>query len=162
MKAIVIGCPGAGKSTFSIKLGKICSTPVYHLDNIWHKPDRTNISREDFDNQLRDILSTPSWIIDGNYSRTLQMRIDSCDIVYFLDYSTDVCIDGVLARIGKPRPDMPWIENEFYPEFRKWIEDFPKRDLPEIEHCLDNCSESIKIFRFKNRTQGDDYLDSLI
>ena len=51
-KAIVIGSPGAGKSTFSRKLRDMSCLPLYYLDMLWHKPDKTNISKEEFDFKL--------------------------------------------------------------------------------------------------------------
>ena len=74
-KVIVIGCPGAGKSTFARKLRDATNLPLYYLDMLWHKEDKTNISREEFDIKLNDILKKDKWIIDGNYLRTLEMRL---------------------------------------------------------------------------------------
>ena len=34
MKAIVIGCPGSGKSTFAKKLSKYTKTPLCYLDQM--------------------------------------------------------------------------------------------------------------------------------
>ena len=51
-KILVIGCPGAGKSTFARKLREKLSFPIYYLDMIWHKPDRTTCSREEADHYL--------------------------------------------------------------------------------------------------------------
>ena len=48
-RVIVIGCPGSGKTTFAEKLSNITGLPVYYLDAVWHKPDRTHISREEFE-----------------------------------------------------------------------------------------------------------------
>lgn len=73
LRAMVIGCPGAGKSTFARKLRDITGLPLYYLDMLWHKPDKTNISREEFDRKLSVILEKDKWIIDGNYQRTLEM-----------------------------------------------------------------------------------------
>jgi len=70
-KVIIIGCPGSGKTTFADKLNKITGIPLYYLDAIWHKPDKTHIAREDFDNCISRIFDTPEWIIDGNYNRTI-------------------------------------------------------------------------------------------
>ena len=55
LKVIIVGCPGAGKSTFARKLNQITNLPLYHLDMLWHKPDRTNISKEKFDEELKKI-----------------------------------------------------------------------------------------------------------
>ena len=117
-RVIVIGSPGSGKSTFSRKLRDKTGIPLYHLDNIWHRPDRTTISREEFDERLSAILAKDSWIIDGNYSRTLEWRIKHCDTIFLLDYPLEVCLAGVKGRIGNEREDMPWIEYEFDEEFR--------------------------------------------
>ena len=48
-KVIVIGCPGSGKTTFAEKLRDCVGLPLFYLDAIWHKPDRTHISREEYD-----------------------------------------------------------------------------------------------------------------
>ena len=122
-KVMVIGCPGAGKSTFARKLQELTGLPLYYLDMIWHKPDRTNISREEFDRRIREIVSQDAWIIDGNYNRTLELRMRECDTVFFLDYPLEVCLEGATSRIGKERVDIPWKEEEFDEEFRQWILD---------------------------------------
>lgn len=53
-RIIVIGCPGAGKSTFARKLQNKSRLPLYYLDMLWHKPDRTTISTEEFDAKLEE------------------------------------------------------------------------------------------------------------
>lgn len=99
-KIIVIGSPGAGKSTFSRKLRDITGLPLYYLDMLWHRPDKTNISKEKFDEELNRIILGDRWIIDGNYSRTLETRLKRCDTVFLMDFPLDVCIEGALSRIG--------------------------------------------------------------
>ena len=81
-KVIVIGCPGAGKSTFARRLREKTGLPLYYLDMLWHKPDRTNVSAEEFDVCLQKILEQENWIVDGNYLRTLEMRLQACDSVF--------------------------------------------------------------------------------
>ena len=83
-KVIVIGCPGSGKTTFAEKLSMVTSLPLYYLDAIWHKPDRTHIPREEFDTRMRENFAEDEWIIDGNYSRTIEMRLRECDTVISL------------------------------------------------------------------------------
>ncbi|MBQ7568468.1 adenylate kinase, partial [bacterium] len=74
-RVIVIGSPGAGKSTFSRKLRDKTGLPLYCLDCLWHLPDRTTVTESEFDAKLEAILKTDSWIIDGNYGRTMEMRL---------------------------------------------------------------------------------------
>lgn len=98
---MVIGCPGAGKSTFAKRLHEVTGLPLYYLDMLWHKPDRTNIPRDEFDARLEEIVRKDKWIIDGNYQRTLEMRLKECDTVFLLDYPLEVCLAGAQSRIGK-------------------------------------------------------------
>ncbi len=86
LRAIVIGSPGAGKSTFARKLRDTAHLPLYYLDMLWHKPDKTTISKEEFDAALQELLKKDRWIIDGNYLRTLEIRLQACDTVFLLDY----------------------------------------------------------------------------
>lgn len=158
-KIMVIGSPGAGKSTFSRKLRDITDLPLYYLDMIWHKPDQTNISREEFDTQLSKIVRKDRWIIDGNYQRTLEMRLRECDTVFLLDYPLEVCLSGAEARIGKKREDLPWLETEFDEEFKQWILDFSKDQLPQIYELLEEYQKDREIIIFKSREEADAYLE---
>ena len=161
-KVIVIGCPGAGKSTFARKLRDATNLPLYYLDMLWHKEDKTNISREEFDTKLNDILEKDKWIIDGNYLRTLEMRLKECDTVFLLDYSLEVCLAGAKSRIGKKRVDMPWVETELDEEFKQFIEDFSKSQLPQVYELLDKYSEELNIIIFKSRVEAEKYTNSKV
>jgi adenylate kinase family enzyme len=156
-KIIVIGCPGSGKTTFSEKLNRATGIPLFHLDAIWHKPDKTHISREDFDERLGEILALDSYIIDGNYSRTVERRIAACDTVFFLDYPIEVCLAGINARVGKPRADMPWIETEEDAEFLEYVKRFNTEQRPNIIELLEKYKDK-RIFVFKTREEANEYL----
>jgi adenylate kinase family enzyme len=160
-KIIVIGCPGSGKTTFSEKLNKITGIPLYHLDTIWHKPDKTHIPRENFDNAITEIFLTDKWIIDGNYNRTIEIRLKHCDTVFLFDLPTEVCIQGATKRLGKERYDLPWIEKELSPSFKQEIEMFRVNKLPNIYELLDKYKESIEIVIFKSRKASDEFIESL-
>lgn len=109
-KVIIIGCPGSGKSTFARALHAATGLPLIHLDLLFWNADKTTVSRSVFLERLEDAMAQDSWIIDGDYASTLELRLQACDTVFFLDYPTDVCLGGILSRRGKPRADMPWTE----------------------------------------------------
>ncbi len=122
-RVIIIGSPGAGKSTFARKLRDRTGLPLFYLDLIWHLPDRRTIPREEFDARLHKIIETDEWIIDGNYGRTLEIRLKACDTVFLLDYPIDVCLDGAGRRVWQKREDLPWIEEKLEEDFRQQILD---------------------------------------
>lgn len=57
-----------------------------------------------------EITGKDKWIIDGNYQRTLKLRLKRSDAVIYLDYNMIFCLFNVIKRfflnIGKVREDM--------------------------------------------------------
>lgn len=160
-KVLVIGCPGSGKTTFSRKLQNKLHLPLIHLDKIFHNPDKTHMPREEFDALIIQILNKSEWIIDGNYNRTLEMRITFCDTIFLFDLPTDICLAGAESRLYTKRDDLPWIEETLDEQFKQWIIDFPKDHMPTITNLLEKYKENRNIIIFKTRKESDDYLDNL-
>ncbi len=160
-KVIIIGCPGSGKTTFAEKLNKITGLPLYYLDAIWHKPDKTHIPRAEFDQRILEIFATPEWIIDGNYNRTIETRLKQCDTVFLFDLPTEVCLQGAIERLGKGRYDMPWIEKELDPEFEGFIKDFAETSLPRIYELIEKYKADKQIVIFKSREEADELINKI-
>ena len=117
-RAIVIGCPGSGKSTFARALHEKTGLPLHYLDMMYWNADKTTVPKDIFRGRLAEVLTDDEWIIDGNYGSTMEARMAACDTVFFLDYPRSVCLAGIRERQGKPRADMPWIETEDDEELR--------------------------------------------
>lgn len=156
-KTIIIGCSGAGKSTFARKLRDATGLPLYYLDCVWHRPDKSHITREEFDARLKELLKNDEWIIDGNYSRTIEMRLRECDTVFFFDLPTEVCIEGARARVGTVHEDLPWFEEEFDPEFGQYILGWCGKQRGAICKLLEKYSEK-DIIVFHSRAEADEYI----
>ena len=160
-KVIVIGCPGSGKSTFSEALHKITDIPLFHLDMIFWNADKTTVEKTVFLDRLFKIIQSDEWIIDGNYGSTMELRMQACDTIIFLDYPLDVCLNGIKERKGKPRSDLPWIEpDEDDVEFLEFIKNYNSQSRPKVMELLDRFSHKDVII-FSNRTQAEDFLSKI-
>ena len=84
-KVLVIGSGGAGKSTFASKLSKRTGLPLIHLDSLYWRPGWIETSTAEWDQTIEHLLGRDTWIMDGNYGRTLERRLAACDTVIFLD-----------------------------------------------------------------------------
>lgn len=159
-RVIIIGCPGSGKSTLSRALHELTGLPLYHLDMLNWNSDKTVVSKAIFLERLQNVIALDKWIIDGNYGSTIELRLKECDTVFFLDYSLDVCIDGIKQRQGKPRSDMPWIETEDDEEFMSFIRNYNTESKPKILELFNKYSEK-DIIIFKSRKEADDYINKV-
>ena len=157
---IIIGCPGSGKTFFAKQLSEILQIGLFHMDNIYWKKDKTHISREELISAVDEIMSQSEWILDGNYISTIEQRIKGADTIFLFDYTKKDCLEGVKSRIGVKRDDIPWIETKLDPDFEKWIVDFRKDTLPEIEKILERFKYKT-IIRFTCRKDKEKYLMKL-
>ena len=155
-RILLIGCGGSGKSTLARRLGEKTGLPVVHLDRIYWKPGWTPLSREEFDERLVVELQKPEWIMDGNFDRTIPLRLQYCDAVIFLDLPRLVCVWGVICRIlksyGRTRPDMgEGCPEKFDLSFLKWVWNFNGQ---KREKYLSLLNESGKPFyRIRSRRE---------
>ena len=159
-RVAVIGCPGGGKSTFSRALRDRVDLPLYHLDAIYWRDDRTHLSREEFYPLMREIIAREEWIIDGNYNSTLEWRVAACDLLIFLDYPTEVCLEGVRARRGQKRSDMPWVEEGDDQEFLEFIRAFETESRPRILEWIGKYPDKA-VVTFRTREEAEGYLAGL-
>ena len=155
-RIVIIGCPGSGKSTFARKLHVKTGIPLFYLDMIYHRPDKTTCTPQEFDEKLDEILRQTRWILDGNYIRTMPVRLAFCDTVFWLDYPLEVCLEGIEARFGKHREDMPWIENGRDEACMEFVCAFPRTTRPEIIKLLEKNRDK-KIIIFHSREEAEEY-----
>ena len=158
-KIIVIGCPGSGKSTFSRALHTKTGIPLYHLDMMYWNEDRTVVPKELFHERLKCALEKDEWIIDGNYSSTMEMRMSLCDTVIFLDFPTEICLEGIKERCGKKRSDIPWVEMGEDAEFTEFVKSFAKEQKPKILDLLAKYSDK-NIIIFFDRKEAEHFLEN--
>ena len=156
-RVLVLGCPGSGKSTFARALAAKTGLPLVHLDNVWWRTDGTHISREDFDRTLSELLRGEKWIMDGDYSRTYEVRVRAADTVIILDYPEEVCMAGIIARVGQKRPDIPWTESTLDPELVALVQSYRRDDRPALLSLLQKYPDKQALI-FTSREEADRWL----
>lgn len=164
-RIMIIGCGGSGKSTLARQLGQKLGLPVVHLDKLFWTPGWVSVSQEEFDRLHEAALAEEKWIMDGNFDRTIPVRLQRCDTVIYLDFSRFACLMGVLKRVlttyGTVRPDM----GEGCPEridldFLKWVWNFNKNKRQRNHRLLEE-AVGVEIHIFKNRHQLKRFLKTL-
>jgi adenylate kinase family enzyme len=162
-KILVIGSGGAGKSTFARRLGTTLDLEVIHLDLLYWRPNWVEPSEQEWMQMVEGILARDSWIMDGNYASTLEVRVEACDTVIFLDIPRLVCLWRVIKRViqyrNKRRPDMA----EGCPEkidlkFMSWVWNYPKRNRPKIVKLLDQNSYDKKVVWLRSNLEAEAFL----
>ena len=164
-RILIIGCSGSGKSRLARKLGQKLGLPVIHLDQLWWTENWQNVTVEEFDSRLAMALNMDRWIIDGNYSRTMGVRLSQCDTVIYLDFSRWACLLGMCQRLlssrGKTRPDMSaGCPERFSWEFVKWIWDFNKNNRVRNYTYLAQAKHAQSVV-LKNRREVKAFLDTV-
>lgn len=153
-KVIVIGCPGAGKSTFSRKLHDSTNLDLFHLDALYWNEDCTHISREELIKKQEEIFKQESFIIDGNFKSTLEMRVKEADVVFLFDLPTEICIKGAKNRKGN-RPEMP-CELPDNDKLIDFILNFNTEVMPKIQYLLKKYNSNVIIFH--SHKEADEYI----
>lgn len=155
-RILLIGCGGSGKSTLARTLGEKTGLPVVHLDQLYWKPGWQHLSKEEFDEVLALELSRPQWIMDGNFDRTIPIRLEKCDAVIFLDLPRLVCLLSVIKRVlfsyGRTRPDMgEGCPERFDLSFLKWVWNFSKEKQQKYLSLLSASGKTV--YRIRSRRE---------
>ena len=136
----VVGCGGAGKSTFARALGERLDLPVINLDRHYWKPGWVETIREEWIERQRELFAGDAWIADGNYVGTYDVRFDVADTVVVLGLPRWRCLSSALWRAVRNYGDD--IQAEGCPEridpgFIKWIWRFERDQRPRLDHALE-------------------------
>jgi len=165
-KIAIIGSCGAGKSTLAHQLGELLDIEVIHLDSFYWKPGWVATPKNEWKNTVEGLVKRESWIIDGNYNSTIDIRLNAADTIIFLDFSRTVCLWRVIKRrlqyAGKSRPDMAsgCLERVTW-SLIQWVWSYPVHSRPNILQKLDEYVDSKKIFILQSLSEVGHFLQDI-
>lgn len=164
-RVLIIGCSGSGKSTMARKLHHLTGLPIIHLDKEYWKPNWIETTPTEWEQIIRRLVHRPTWIMDGNFAGTLNLRIPAADTIIFLDYPTLICIYRTIKRMirywGRSRPDMTEGCNERFDwPFFHFILTYRTKRRQDILEKLRAAPTHKSTYIFKNDQQVKDYLQT--
>ena len=163
-RILVLGNGGSGKSTFSEALGNKTGIPVVHLDSYYWKPGWAMPGNDEWLAILESLLQKDSWIMDGNYRHTIDMRLEQADTVFFLDIPTGLCLNRIYRRALFPKQRIDTIKGcreRVDREFLKWVMNYSREIRPELISKLESVIGEKKVFIFQSKKEIAEYLSSL-
>lgn len=166
MKRILfLGCAGSGKSTYSKILGTKLNIPVTHLDTLYWKPGWVEEEKETFIKKQQQIIDQDTWILDGNYRDSLDLRLERCDTIIYLDVPRIVSILGIYQRYftyrNKSRDSITaGCEEKIDSSFFNWVWHFKKRSRPFLMEKINKMTNK-NILIFKSRKALRKFINNL-
>jgi adenylate kinase family enzyme len=108
-RILVLGSSGAGKTHLSERLSEILGIALIHLDAHFWQPGHQPRGEREWRDGVSKLAQRESWVMDGTYERSLDLRIPHADAIIVLDCPRNRCLDRVLRRQleskGKQRRD---------------------------------------------------------
>ncbi|MCH9757123.1 MAG: AAA family ATPase [Gammaproteobacteria bacterium] len=145
-RILIIGCAGAGKTTLSKQLSKKLQLPMIHLDKHFWNKNWGKPREEDWQETVQQLCERKNWIMDGNYTDILPLRLKHATSIIFLDTPRWRCLIRVIIRRfrffhNKKRVDIAeGCKERLSFEFYRWIWNYPKRSRGKTFALLDGYS----------------------
>jgi adenylate kinase family enzyme len=97
-RILVLGSSGSGKTHLATRLAAILDLELIHLDaQFWKQGWRPRSGRE-WRAKVSRLVEGASWIMDGTYERSLDLRIPRADAIILLECPRIQCLKRVFRR----------------------------------------------------------------
>ncbi len=165
-RILVIGSGGSGKTTLARRLAQRTNLPLIHLDALYWRRGWDPTPADEWRTKVETLVSGPAWIMDGNYGGTLNIRLEACDAVVFLDIPRLVCLWRVVRRQlqhgAQSRAELPaGCPERLTWEFLKWIWTYRARRRGSILRRLKELEPHKRVHVLRTSKEMDRFLDRL-
>jgi adenylate kinase family enzyme len=162
-RILVVGSPGAGKSTLATKLAAKLDLPLHYLDlhhweRGWHHRDAAQTR-----DSIRAICETATWVMDGNFAESFDLRMAWADTLIWLDYPRATCIRRILMRTirdyGQSKPDLPdGCPEQFDAALLRFAWEFPLKSRPGIPAGIERFGSLLRVVQLRNDSEAAAFL----
>jgi adenylate kinase family enzyme len=160
-RVLVVGCSGAGKTTFAMRLAEVLGLPVIHLDAEYWRPGWQHTPADEWPARVDDLASRERWVMDGNYGATLEPRLTRAEAVVFLDVPRLTCLRRVIVRSwryrGRPGPGLPdGCPERLEWQFLVWVWNYEQRSRGRVVSLL--AASGLPVVHVHSRREADRWL----
>jgi adenylate kinase family enzyme len=163
-RCIIFGIPGSGKSTFALRLSHLLNLPLFHLDKYFFTSGWQERNYEEFLAIQKKLIKKDSWIIDGNATRSLEIRYKEADLVIYFRFNRLLCLYRIFKRLITKNPRISDRAEGCQEKVRlrlvKYLFGFPKRVESHLKE-LKKKYPSTPFYEFVNDKQMEAFLSYL-
>ncbi|MGO4571688.1 AAA family ATPase [Microvirga sp. 2TAF3] len=164
-RILVIGSPGAGKTTLARRIAERLSLPLVHLDREYWRAGWVKPADDEWEIQAAALAEKPSWVMDGEYLDLSGKLLARATTVIWLDLPNWLCLSRALKRLAlhyrKERTDLaegcPEYFNRDYVTFIKDIWTYPARIRPKMIELLRNLRPDQNCVILRSRREVEDF-----
>ncbi len=165
-RILIIGSPGAGKSTLARTMGERLGLNVVHLDQLWWRPGWVEAPLDEFRAAVMDAAAGERWVMDGNFSKSFDIRAARADTIIWIDQPRLLClwraVKRVLTHRGAVRADMAeGCPVKIDMEFARYIWTYPSEVAPRMEKLIDAHGDHARFFRLRSDAEMNEFVERL-
>lgn len=165
-RVMIVGQPGAGKSTLARALGERTGLPVYHIDKIHWMPGWVERPRDEKTQMCLDVHAKEHWIFEGGHSATWRDRLARCDTLIWIDVGlwrrTYRVARRTVRDLGKVRVDMQEdCPEQFSLEFYQFIWRTRKSSKTNLQHLFDKTPKDKTRVHLRSNREVAEFLKTL-
>lgn len=174
MRINVIGTSGSGKTTFGRQLAEILEIPFIEMDALFWGPNWSFPEDNQLFAKLENVLASESWVLDGNYTRTLEVKWNRVQAVVWLNYrfprTVYQAVTRALSRLFSQEELWPGTGNRENLKmlFSKdsivlWtLRSYHRHEKRNIGYIFDQNNDHIKFHRIRSPREGKEFLKKVI
>ncbi|MFP2827391.1 AAA family ATPase [Citrobacter braakii] len=102
----IMGPSNSGKSTLTEAMSRKTNLPAIHLDQLYHLPGSNWVPRDNYEflRLHKEVISQEKWIIDGNYLKCIEARLERATGLILFDLSLSASLLRYIQRCYSKRP----------------------------------------------------------